>query len=93
MVHNLRLMRLNTQAFDWASEFDMKIAKLIEDGDHDAIINFRRFGTMADLSVPSMEHYLPMLYTLALQQKNEDVSFFNEKNVFGSISMRSFIVA
>ncbi|OQA11718.1 MAG: LigB family dioxygenase [Bacteroidetes bacterium ADurb.Bin397] len=47
---------------------------------------------MANLSVPSNEHYLPLLYILALQQKNESVTFFNEKTMMGSISMRSLKV-
>ncbi len=93
IVHNLRLMRMNNLAFEWASEFDSKIKKLILEKNHSDIINYDRFGTMAHLSVPSNEHYLPMLYSLALQQENETVSFFNEQTVLGSVSMRSFTIA
>lgn len=93
IVHNLRLMRMNNPAFEWAAEFDSKIKNLILEKNHSDIINYDRFGTMANLSVPSNEHYLPMLYTLAQQQKNENVSFFNEQTVLGSVSMRSFTVA
>jgi len=93
IVHNLRLMRMNNPAFEWAAEFDSKIKNLILEKNHSDIINFNRFGTMAHLSVPSNEHYLPMLYTLALQQKNENVSFFNEQTVLGSVSMRSFTIS
>jgi 4,5-DOPA dioxygenase extradiol len=42
-----------------------------------------------ELSVPSPEHYLPLLYTLALKTEKEEVSFFNDKSVMGSISMTS----
>ncbi len=93
IVHNLRLMRMNNPAFEWAAEFDSKIKNLIIEKNHTDIINYNRFGTMANLSVPSNEHYLPMLYILAQQQKNESVSFFNEQTVLGSVSMRSFTVA
>ncbi len=92
MVHNLRLMRFNNQAYEWAAAFDLKLAELIKDGNHDAIINYHRFGSMADLSVPTNEHFLPLLYTLALQQKNEKIEFFNDKNVLASISMRSMVI-
>jgi 4,5-DOPA dioxygenase extradiol len=89
MVHNLGLMRWNNEAFDWAKEFDAKLKNFIAEGNHDAVIHYERMGTMANLSVPTNEHYLPLLYTLGLQEKNEQVSFFNEQTVMGSISMRS----
>jgi 4,5-DOPA dioxygenase extradiol len=93
IVHNLRLIRFdNPAAFDWAQEFDLKIKQLIASGSHDSIIHYEKMGTMANLSVPSNEHYLPLLYILALQQKNESVTFFNEKTMMGSISMRSLKV-
>ena len=90
IVHNLRLIRYDQPAaFDWAQEFDTRIKKLIIEGNHNDIIHYDKMGTFAHLSVPSNEHYLPLLYVLALQQKNEAVSFFNEKTTMGSISMRS----
>jgi 4,5-DOPA dioxygenase extradiol len=93
IVHNLRLIRFdNPAAFDWAQEFDLKIKQLIASGSHDSIIHYEKMGTMANLSVPSNEHYLPLLYILALQQKNESVTFFNERTMMGSISMRSLKV-
>jgi 4,5-DOPA dioxygenase extradiol len=45
------------------------------------------------LSVPTNEHYLPMLYAAALQQKNENVNFVYEGIEMGSISMRCFKIA
>ncbi|HMT28474.1 MAG TPA: 4,5-DOPA dioxygenase extradiol [Bacteroidia bacterium] len=93
VVHNLGLLRFNNPAFEWASEFDAKIKNLILEGNHNDLINYSRFGRMAELSIPTNEHYLPLLYTLALQQKNEKVTFFNESTVLGSISMRSLIIS
>ena len=90
MVHNLGLMRWNNQPFEWASEFDNTLRQLILDRNHDALIHYDRLGTIANLSIPTNEHYLPMLYTLALQEKNESLVFFNEQTLMGSISMRSF---
>ena len=46
-----------------------------------------------NLAVPTPEHFLPLLYVLALKEKNENVSFFNDKNVAGSLSMTSLKIA
>jgi len=89
IVHNLRLFTMQDIAFDWAIEFDTKIKELLEKGDHDPIINYKTLGKAAELSVPTNDHYLPLLYSIALQEKNESLQFFNDKTTAGSISMRS----
>jgi 4,5-DOPA dioxygenase extradiol len=89
IVHNLGQMAWEDMAFDWAMEFDQKVKQLILTGDHDAIIHYPKLGRAAGLSVPTHEHYLPLLYVLALQEKEEEVAFFTEKITLGSISMRS----
>ncbi|MEI6044111.1 MAG: 4,5-DOPA dioxygenase extradiol [Chloroflexota bacterium] len=91
IVHNLGLIsfRQAAQAEDWALEFDETIKQLILLGDHEAIIHYEKLGRVALLSIPTNEHYLPLLYILALQSEQEQVSFFNEKIDLGSLSMRS----
>ncbi len=91
IVHNLGIINFNqpNTAYDWAIEFDEKIKRLIIEGNHQAIIDYKSLGKAATLAVPSNDHYLPLLYTLGLQQKNESIGFFNEKSMMGSISMRS----
>ncbi len=89
IVHNLRLFTMQDVAFDWAIEFDTKIKEFLEKGDHDPIINYKTLGKAAELSVPTNDHYLPLLYSIALQEKNESLQFFNDKTTAGSISMRS----
>ncbi len=89
IVHNLETMRLNDSAFDWALEFDEKVKNLILSGDHDALVRFRELGPSANLAVPSTEHYMPLMYALALQEAHEPVEFFAEGVTLGSISMRS----
>src|SRR6185295_7217690 len=89
IVHNLRLMKWEDGAFDWATEFDQKIKSLIEKGDDQSIVNYNQLGKEASLSIPTNEHYLPLLYSLALKDKSDDISFFNEKVTMGSVSMRS----
>lgn len=91
IVHNLGMIDFRNQnsAYDWALEFDDKIKGFLADGNHQAVINYETLGKAAKLSVPSNDHYLPLLYTIGLQQKNEGIGFFNEKSMMGSISMRS----
>jgi 4,5-DOPA dioxygenase extradiol len=93
MVHNLRMVewkRLNeTFGYDWAMEANDKMKQHILSGNHQQLINFRSQGKAFDLAIPTPEHYLPLLYTLALQDKNEDVKLFNDKAVAGSLTMTS----
>jgi 4,5-DOPA dioxygenase extradiol len=88
MVHNLRLVQWQDAAYDWALEFDNLLKERILAGDHTAIQQPEQFGRMADLSIPTPEHYLPLLYTLAVQDPDEPVSFFADKVTLGAISMR-----
>lgn len=75
--------------YDWAVEFDESIKEAILAGDHSTAINYNKLGKAAILSVNSAEHYLPLLYTLGLQQEQDKVEFLNETLVAGSLSMRS----
>lgn len=93
MVHNLRMVewrRLNESfAFDWANEANEKMKKFILSGDHQSLVKFRSQGKAFDLSIPTPEHYLPLLYTLALQDNSENIQIFNDKPVAGSLTMTS----
>jgi 4,5-DOPA dioxygenase extradiol len=92
IVHNLRTVEWKDTAYDWARAFDEEIKRLILGGDHGAIIHFDRLGEAARLSVPTSEHFLPLLYILALQEPEDAITFFAEKVTLGSIAMRSLIV-
>ncbi|MCU0458109.1 MAG: 4,5-DOPA dioxygenase extradiol [Bacteroidales bacterium] len=93
MVHNLRLIdwrRLNDEyAFDWAEEARERMKSLITGGDHEQLVRARNLGRAFELAIPTPEHYLPLLYALALQEKDDVVTFFNDKPVGGSVSMTS----
>lgn len=90
IVHNLRLLQWNaTVPYPWAAEFDRQAADLIQKGEHDCLIDYQSLGEPARLAIPTNEHYLPLLYILALQQPDEQVSFFADELTLGSISMRS----
>ena len=94
MVHNLGKVawhRLNESGFgyDWAIEANEKMKSSIQSGDHEPLIDFRSQGKAFDLAIPTPEHYLPLLYTLALQEKDEEVSLFNDRAVAGALTMTS----
>lgn len=93
MVHNLRLVAWNKLndafAFDWATEANEKMKQYILEGNHKNLIHFKNEGKAFDLAIPTPEHYLPLIYTLALKEKNETVSIFNDKPVGGSLTMTS----
>ena len=94
MVHNLGLVawnRLNDigYAYDWALEAGSKMKAYIEDGNHQALINYSAQGDAFRLAIPSPEHYLPLLYSLALKGDRDEVSLFNDKALAGSLTMTS----
>lgn len=89
IVHNLRTAVFREGAYDWALEFDETMRRLIVAGDHTTIVQYNHLGKAANLSIPTNEHFLPLLYILALQTPQEQVRFYNEKITMGSLSMRS----
>ncbi|CAB5107836.1 Uncharacterized protein ygiD [Olavius algarvensis associated proteobacterium Delta 3] len=92
MVHNLRVSRWDDTAFDWAKEFDAKLAALILEGDHSALVSYETLGSTAPKAIPTNEHFLPLLYVLAQQEQSDTISFFCKKVTMGSISMRSVLI-
>lgn len=91
MVHNLRILnwQLTNKGFDWAIEMNETFKSLILANNHSALVNYEGLGQAAKLSIPTPEHYLPLLYILGLKEENEKVGFFNDKTLMGSISMTS----
>lgn len=95
MVHNLRMVawdKLNEAGFawDWAQEAKEKMKNYILDGNHKALIDFRNQGKAFDLAIPTPEHYLPMIYSLALKDRQDDLLLFNDNSIGGSLAMTSF---
>ncbi len=92
MVHNLRMATFNNMngpGFDWAIEMNDIFKKNINDGNHKPLIDYHSLGKAAELAIPTPDHYYPLLYSLALQEKDEKVSIFNDKAVAGSLTMTS----
>jgi 4,5-DOPA dioxygenase extradiol len=94
MVHNLRMIswdRLNDQefGFDWALEMNSVFKKKIAERDHQSLIDYRSLGAAAMLAIPTPDHYYPLLYTLGMQEKNDEPTFFNDRAVGGAATMTS----
>ena len=95
MVHNLRRLNWENPAstYDWAEEMNVKFKHFVLNGEVKQLIDYPSLGTSAMLSVPTPEHFLPMLYALGLKEEKEQITFFNDKTVMGSISMTSFKIS
>ncbi|HUM50881.1 MAG TPA: 4,5-DOPA dioxygenase extradiol [Chitinophagales bacterium] len=94
MVHNFQYAKFSKKfnthfGHDWAIEANEVFKKLIVENDFKSLINFKNYSKALQLSAPTPDHYLPMIYAIALRNKNENVSFFNDAVVGGSFSMTS----
>jgi 4,5-DOPA dioxygenase extradiol len=94
MVHNLSMVawdKLDGPAYgyDWALLMNQTFKELIENNNHQPLIHYQQLGKETLLAIPTPEHYLPLIYTVGLQGKNEQVQFFNDKPVGGSLTMTS----
>lgn len=91
LVHNLRQIAWNRLdeifAYDWADEASTGIKNRICDGNHNELIHYSKLGKAFQLAIPTPEHFLPLLYILALQGKAEKISLFNDQPVGGSLTM------
>lgn len=93
MVHNLGLIDFRRQdGEDWAVRVNDELKRRIEARDHAGLVSYDTLGPEGRLAVPTPEHYLPLLYALALRGESESVTFFNDQTVLGSISMTSLTV-
>ena len=89
IVHNLRLYAWGGEAppLDWAGRFEKRARELMLAGDHSALVAYDKLGRDGHLSIPTPDHYLPLLYVLGLRGANEKVSFPVEGIDGGAISM------
>ncbi len=105
MVHNLRRVEIPkgydpmskgmeiAYGFDWAQESNEIFKDKIQEEDHQALIDYKKLGKAVQQSVPTPDHYYPLLYSLGLKEKGEEITLFNDKCVAGSISMTSVLIS
>jgi 4,5-DOPA dioxygenase extradiol len=95
MIHNLPMITLKNNDFnepygyDWAIEANELFKKHILADNHQPLINYSSLGKAVELSIPTPEHYLPLIYTLALKEEQETITLFNDVVIGGSASMTS----
>jgi 4,5-DOPA dioxygenase extradiol len=101
IVHNLRRVILRGNdlrsfnepfGLDWALEASELLKKLIDEDRHQELIDYQALGSAVQLAVPTPEHYLPLLYILALKESQETISYFNDAPLAGSLTMTSLII-
>jgi len=94
IIHNLGLVDWknfdkNNYGYDWAIEVKEKVNSYLLDGNYEPLINYKNQSKAFQLAIPTPDHYLPLIYTLGLQQKNENSQLFNDELLAGSLSMTS----
>ena len=95
LVHNLQAYSWgnhSVEPLDWAVRFEDRVHTCLESGNHQPLIDYPSMGQDAMLAVPAPDHYLPLLYVIALQKKEEAVSFPVEGFDGGSVSMLAVTV-
>lgn len=97
MVHNLGMVawdKLNEHSYgyDWATEMNETFKKYILEGNHKALIDYEKLGKAALLSIPTPDHYIPLIYALGLQESTDAPSFFNDRLIGGSLTMTSVYI-
>jgi 4,5-DOPA dioxygenase extradiol len=93
IVHNLSLIDfedMDAKPYDWAVEFDEEVKEHLFRQNHKDLIHYRNTGKSADLAVPTLDHYLPMIYAIALREKEDELTFVHEGFQNASVSMRCF---
>ena len=96
IVHNLKVIdwnNINAKPLDWAIEFDAIVKSKLNSHDFKNLVNYEQLGSIFQLAHPTNDHYLPMLYTLGLADKTEEVKYLFEGFQFGSASMRCFQIS
>ena len=96
IVHNLQMLNwqdMEAKPYDWAIEFDAVVKQRLDQAHFSELVDYQQFGALARASVPTNDHYLPMLYTLGLAEPNEHIIYPFEGFQYAGISMRSFLVA
>jgi 4,5-DOPA dioxygenase extradiol len=92
IVHNLRRFEFDRpEPLDWALRFNEAVKERIASCEHSELVAYEKLGRDGQLSIPTPEHYLPLLYVLAHQSPSDTVEFLNDE-VLSSISMTSVLV-
>jgi 4,5-DOPA dioxygenase extradiol len=98
MIHNLGLVdwknfEKDNYGYDWALEARETLNDYILNTNYAPLVDFKKLSQAVNLAIPTPDHYLPLLYTLGLREKEDNTTLFNDKLLAGSISMTSVKLA
>lgn len=95
IVHNLREVDWYRTDYghEWAMEARDKVNDLLLSDSYDKLVQFKNLGPAMAKAAPTDEHFLPLLYSMALKNDNDQVSLFNDKLVMGSLSMTGVMIS
>ena len=95
VVHNLPAVRWGeaAPAYPWATQFNAAARMFLERRDHAPLVEYAALGEAARLSVPTPEHYLPLLYIAGASDADDAMTFLTDGIELGSISMLSVAYA
>lgn len=97
IVHNLSMvawdkMDISGYAYDWATEANNKMKSSILSGDYKPLLEYNKQGQAFRLAIPTPEHFIPLLYILALKESDENPFLFNDVAMMGSLTMTSVLI-
>ncbi len=89
IVHNLRAVdwHQRVEGYDWAVEVRDNVNKWLSERNHDELISITQKGGNYRVAIPTSEHYIPLLYAIAMQEDDDNLSLFNDVLTMGSLSM------
>ncbi len=92
VVHNLGMADWEfSGGFDWAKAFDEYIQANVLSRSFDHVVDYPRAGSSARLSVPTPDHFAPLLTVLGASEPDDSIRVFNDACVLGSLSMTSYL--
>jgi 4,5-DOPA dioxygenase extradiol len=93
IVHNLRVVdmqNMDATPYEWAIEFDERVKHDLLEKNHQDLLDCQNLSRATALSIPTLDHYLPMIFAIALQDKDDTLEFVYEGFQNRSVSMRCF---
>ena len=92
VVHNLTRVNWNMQGgYSWAEAFDRYIKERILQNKHEEVIHLENAGSAAGMSVPTPDHFYPLLCVLGAVSEDDSITIFNNSCTLGSLSMTSYL--
>jgi len=94
VIHNLQLRNRSdaAPAYDWAERFNGRVRELIERHEHAPLVDWEKMGRDAQLAAPTPDHFLPLLYVLALQRDDDSTRFAVDGIEQGSLGMLTAVI-